>query len=90
MKLNKATPMRDELDPVVLRHFALRQEPLAPGEFMSSLDQLLQQQRSGLGSSVVRGTFTGFALAIRTVARLRHVGLLALTGAALTVWALLA
>jgi hypothetical protein len=82
--------MRDELDPVLLRHFALGQQDLPAEEFMTRLEDILRQHRSGLGSAVAGGTFAGVAVAISSFARLRHLGLLAFTGAALTLWALLA
>jgi thioesterase domain-containing protein len=81
--------MRDELDPVLLRHFSQQHEPLPADAFARQLAQLIHQQPAGPWRAALNGIAAGCALGIRSLARLRHAGLLAFAGAAVTLWALL-
>lgn len=86
--------MQDELDPQLLRSFAESQRPLADAQFVACVSAQLHAGASlrGLAAglrAVVRATFSGLLIGIVAPLRLKYAGLVALAGAAVTVWTLL-
>jgi len=82
--------MSDELDPVLLRHFAQAREPLADEAFTTQLAQRLGAARrwrvDGRSAQAVLGTIVmGFGAALRAL-HLQHARFMLLGAAAVTVW----
>ena len=88
--------MSDELDPELSRLFAEANQPLPNAEFHVRVIERLHQPYgwSSLAravSSSSRAAFSGLAMGIAAPFRLRsgHIGVLAVSGAALLIWATL-
>jgi hypothetical protein len=86
--------MQDELDPQLLRSFAENQRPLADAQFVARVSAQLHAGASlrSLGAGLraaVRATFSGLLIGLVAPLRLKYAGLVALAGAAVTVWTLL-
>jgi hypothetical protein len=84
--------MPDELDAKVLRHFAQARQPLAELPFVTQLSTRLsltpgpRLRITGLWSvpgAILGGLVTGVSASLRV----RHVGLMAVAGAAVALWA---
>jgi hypothetical protein len=88
--------MSDELDPELLRLFAEASQPLRHAEFHARVIERLHQHYgwSSLAravSSSSRAALSGLGVGIAAPFRLRsgHIGLLAVSGVALLIWATL-
>ena len=83
--------MSDELDPTLRRYFAQHQQPLQDAQFVAQVSARLASGglHSGALRSIVAAITFGLTTGISAPLRLRHAGLVALAGAALTIWALL-
>lgn len=88
--------MSDELDPQLSRLFAEANQPLPDAQFHARLIERLQQPNgwSALSRAVLcgsRGALAGLAMGITAPFRLRfgHIGLMAVSAAALAIWATL-
>lgn len=86
--------MPDELNGQLLRLFADGQRPLADVQFVAEISERLGHSSAGGVLDTLRagfGTaFRGMLTGVTAPLRLRHAGLVALAGAALSLWAVLA
>jgi hypothetical protein len=88
--------MSDELDPALSRWFAAANQSLSDAEFHARVSERLHQPYgwSGLGRALIggsRATLSGVAMGILAPFRLRfgHIGMMAVSAAALAIWATL-
>ena len=85
--------MSDELDPELSRLFAAANQDLPGTDFQQRLAARLNRRRSWLGmagglASTTQAVLSGIALGLAAPfgTRVRHVGLMAASGAAVMVW----
>lgn len=86
--------MSDELDPLLLRAFALSERPLPDAEFVARVTAQMPPRASlpamaSVLSSAMAVALRGLATGVAAPLRLRYAALVALAGALVTVWSLL-
>jgi hypothetical protein len=82
--------MSDELDPLLLRAFALSERPLADAEFVARMTAQLRPRGSVAGiaralPAAVAVMLRALAIGITAPLRLKHAGLLALAAVAVAI-----